>query len=67
MTKTGAEFPVLVDPEGKSTVRYRTEGYPTYLIDKEGKVLKVLSGSKTVRPSADEIYKALAAALAPAE
>lgn len=67
VNKTRAAFPVLVDPEGKNTGRYRTDGFSTYLIDKEGKILKVLTGSKTKRPSADKIYNALRTALDPSK
>ncbi len=62
--KTGAKFPILNDPEGKSTARYQTdEGFPTYVIGKDGKVLRILSGTKTKRPSAGEIFESLSASL----
>lgn len=55
----GAEFPLLLDLGAKSTADYSTSGFTTYIIDKQGKVKKILAGTKPKRPKAAEILAAL--------
>jgi peroxiredoxin len=57
--KTKAKFPILLDPQSKHTARYSTQGFATYIIDKKGKVRKILDGTKTKRPTADPVIKTL--------
>ena len=59
---TKATFPLLLDLNNAQTARYSTEGFATYLIDQDGKVVKILTGTKTERPSGDAILKAAQAA-----
>jgi peroxiredoxin len=54
-----AEFPLLLDLGAKSTEDYSTTGYTTYIIDKDGKVKKILAGTKPKRPKAETIIAAL--------
>jgi len=54
-----AEFPLLLDLGAKATPDYSTTGYTTYIIDKEGKVKKILAGTKPKRPKAEAIIAAL--------
>lgn len=55
----GAEFPLLLDLGAKNTADYSTSGFTTYIIDQEGKVKKILAGTKPKRPKAEAIIAAL--------
>ncbi len=56
---TQAEMPLAVDLNAEKTKAYSPEGFDTYLLDEEGKILKILEGTKADRPVAEEILKAL--------
>ena len=55
-TKSGAVFPILLDPGAIETSRYsRGDSFSTYVITKDGKIGAVLEGTKGKRPNADEV------------
>jgi len=56
---TSATMPLALDLGGESTAPYSQEGFPTYLIDEQGLVIKVFSGTKEKRPSAESILAEL--------
>lgn len=58
--RTQSEFPLLTDLEGKATSPYSTEGFVTYVIDKQGEIQAVLPGTKTRRPTAAVVLEKLA-------
>lgn len=58
-SNSGANFPLLLDPNMKNTGDYSTTGFTTYIIDKDGKVAAILAGTKPKRPKAEEILKAI--------
>jgi len=64
---TKAAFPLLLDLNKAQTARYSTEGLATYLIDQDGKVVKMLTGAKTARPSGDASLEAARATFGGAE
>jgi peroxiredoxin len=54
--KTGAAFPILLDPGSAETARYsRGDSFSTYIIARDGKIEAVLEGVKVKRPTAEEI------------
>ena len=57
--KSGAEFPLLLDPQSEATAAYSQEGFNTYIIDSEGIVRAVLTGTKEIRPGPEEILAEL--------
>jgi len=57
--KTKARFPLLVDAKSQATRDYSRGGFHTYIIDEEGVVRSVLTGTKTKRPTAKAILAAL--------
>lgn len=56
---TGARFPLLVDLDAKQTGRYSRDEFATYVIDRRGIIRAKLSGTKTVRPTAEDILAKL--------
>lgn len=52
---TGVEFPLVLDFEAKKTSRYSPDSFDTYVIDKDGVIQAVLSGSKLKRPGSEAI------------
>ncbi|RMG33109.1 MAG: hypothetical protein D6725_16345 [Planctomycetota bacterium] len=50
-----AEFPLLLDLDAQHTGRYSRGEFAAYIIDRRGIVRSKLSGTKTVRPAAEEI------------
>ena len=59
--KSGAEFSLLTDLGRKATPRYEGLGqtFKTYIIGPDGKVKKILTGTKLVRPNAKSVVEAL--------
>ena len=59
--KSGAEFSLLTDLGRKATPRYEGLGqtFKTYIIGPDGKVKKILTGNKLVRPNAKSVVEAL--------
>ncbi|MEX0793434.1 MAG: peroxiredoxin family protein [Pirellulaceae bacterium] len=56
---TDAKMPLALDLGGEKTAQYGQEGFPTYLIDEQGVVTKILSGTKAERPTAESILAEL--------
>jgi peroxiredoxin len=56
---TKAEFVFLDDLDAKKTADYSKGSYSTYIIDSEGFVRHILAGTKTNRPSAENIVARL--------
>lgn len=56
---SSAKFPLLLDYRSKATPRYSSEGYTTYVINKEGEITAVIAGTKAKRASPETILKAL--------
>lgn len=56
---TGATFPLGLDLTAVQTREYSNEQYSTYVIDPEGKITQVLTGTQPDRPLADKILNAL--------
>lgn len=57
--KTKATMPFALDLEAEKTGAYSPEGFDTYVIDEQGKIITVLEGTKPDRPMGDEILKVL--------
>jgi len=56
---TGAKFPFALDLNSEKTKVYSTEGFDTYVINKEGKIAAVIDGTKKDRPMSKQIIQAL--------
>ena len=56
---TKAEMPMAVDLNAEKTKQYSPEGFDAYIIDEEGKIKKILKGTKPDRPLGAEILGAL--------
>lgn len=57
--KTKATMPLALDLEAEKTGAYSPEGFDTYILDEEGKIVTILHGTKPDRPMGDEILKQL--------
>ena len=53
--KTKAEFPFVMDLGAEQTAGYSATGFSTYVIGKDGQVEAELTGTKMVRPPAEEV------------
>jgi len=56
---SGGKFPLLLDDGGAQTKIYSESGYDTYIVGKDGKVAVKLEGSKEIRPTDEDVLKAL--------
>lgn len=52
---TKAEFPFVMDLGAEQTAAYSVDGFSTYVIGKKGNVEAQLTGTKMVRPSAEDV------------
>jgi peroxiredoxin len=58
--KSEAKFTILSDYRAEETPRYSPDNdYDSYIIDPNGRIIKVLKGSKLNRPTGDEILAAV--------
>ncbi len=57
--RTKATMPFALDLEAEKTGAYSTEGFDTYVIDEQGKVIAVIDGVKKERAMGDDILSAL--------
>ena len=56
---TAAKFTLLIDPKSKATSDYSRGGFNTYIIDEQGVVRSVLTGTKVKRPATKAVLAAL--------
>jgi peroxiredoxin len=56
---TEAKMPLALDPGKEETGKYSSEGFHTYIIDRQGLILKILPGTKVDRPEPEAILAAL--------
>jgi len=61
-----ADFPLVYDLDSNKTPKYSRKGFATYIVNKEGKIAAVLSGTKARRPMAKKILKELRKVTSPA-
>ena len=54
-----ATFPLVSDLGSKKTSKYSSDGFATYIVDRDGKIASVLPGTKKRRPMAKKILKEL--------
>ena len=55
--KTTATFPFVLDLGAEHTAGYSVDGFSTYVIDQEGTVQAELTGTKMLRPSAEDVLE----------
>ena len=57
--KTKAKMPFALDLGAKKTGQYSPEGFDTYIVDEQGKIVAIIEGTKPDRAMGDEILKQL--------
>ncbi|MBI1246360.1 redoxin domain-containing protein [bacterium] len=57
--KTKAKMPFALDLGAKKTGQYSPEGFDTYIVDEQGKIIAIIEGTKPDRAMGEEILKKL--------
>lgn len=65
--KCRATFPFVMDLGAEHTTAYSHDKFSTYVIAQDGTIKSELSGTKMLRPSADDILAKVKEAVAPSE